>query len=79
MLDEADRLFELGFISQTDEIIAACNNPSLRKAMFSATIPSGVEELAQSVMGSDMIRVIIGGRLAAVCSVALAQTDIHGL
>ena len=30
--------------------------------MFSATIPSGVEELAKSVMGSDMIRVIIGGR-----------------
>lgn len=58
-------MFELGFLEQTDEIIAACNNPSLHKAMFSATVPSGVEELAKSVMGSDMIRVIIGGSDAA--------------
>lgn len=29
--------------------------------MFSATIPSGVEELAKSVMSDNMIRVIIGG------------------
>jgi ATP-dependent RNA helicase DDX52/ROK1 len=29
--------------------------------MLSATIPSGVEELAKTVMSSDMIRVIIGG------------------
>ena len=29
--------------------------------MFSATIPSGVEELAKSVMSSNMIRIIIGG------------------
>jgi ATP-dependent RNA helicase DDX52/ROK1 len=61
VLDEADRLFELGFLTQTDEIIAACTDTQMRKAMFSATIPSGVEELAKSVMGSDMIRVIIGG------------------
>lgn len=54
-------LFELGFLEQTDEIIAACTHTQLHKAMFSATVPSGVEELAKSVMGSDMIRVIIGG------------------
>lgn len=66
ILDEADKLFELGFLEQTDEIIAACKHPRLRKAMFSATIPSGVEELAKSVMGSDVVRVIIGQRWVLV-------------
>ena len=32
VLDEADRLLEQGFLAQTDEILAACTNPNLRKA-----------------------------------------------
>lgn len=63
ILDEADKLFELNFVEQTDEIIAACSHPNLRKAMLSATMPSGVEEMAKSVMsggGVGLIRVIVG-------------------
>lgn len=63
-------LFELGLLAQTDEIIAACTDPSLRKAMFSATIPSGIEELATSVMNINMIRVIIGGSDSATSSIS---------
>jgi len=59
VLDEADKLFELGLLDQTDEIIAACSSKTLHKALFSATIPAAVEELARSVM-KDPIRVIIG-------------------
>lgn len=59
ILDEADKLFELGLLDQTDEIIAACTSKILHKALFSATIPAAVEELARSVM-KDPIRVIIG-------------------
>ncbi|KAJ9060077.1 RNA-dependent ATPase rok1 [Entomophthora muscae] len=59
VLDEADKLFEMGFIEQVDDIIAACTSSSLRKALFSATIPSGVETLASSIM-NDVIRVIHG-------------------
>jgi ATP-dependent RNA helicase DDX52/ROK1 len=59
VLDEADKLFELGLLDQTDEIIAACTSKTLHKALFSATIPAAVEELARSVM-KDPIRVIIG-------------------
>lgn len=69
ILDEADKLFELNFIEQTDEIISACSNPLLKKAMFSATIPSGVEELAKSVMsggGVDLIRAIIGQKFVSL-------------
>lgn len=43
ILDESDKLFELNFIEQTDEIIAACSNPAIRKGMFSATMSSTVE------------------------------------
>jgi ATP-dependent RNA helicase DDX52/ROK1 len=59
VLDEADKLFELGLLEQTDEIIAACTSKRLHKALFSATIPAAVEQLARSVM-TDPLRVIIG-------------------
>jgi len=59
VLDEADKLFELGLLEQTDEILAACTSKQLHKAMFSATIPAAVEQLARSVM-TNPLRVIIG-------------------
>lgn len=59
VLDEADKLFEQGFLNQTDDILSACTNPRLQKALFSATIPSGVEEMANSIMFSP-VRVIVG-------------------
>ncbi|KAL1923657.1 uncharacterized protein VTP21DRAFT_8637 [Calcarisporiella thermophila] len=64
VLDEADKLLELGFLEQTDEIFAACSSPRLQKLLFSATIPAGVEELAKTVM-KDPIRVVIGTKNAA--------------
>jgi hypothetical protein len=72
ILDEADKLFELNFLEQTDEILAACARPAakegettteVRKGMFSATMPSSVEELAKGVMagaGGGMVRAIVG-------------------
>lgn len=59
VLDEADRLLDMGFLEQMDEIIASCNNPNLQKILFSATIPSGIETLAKTFM-NDPIRVTIG-------------------
>ncbi|EPY54204.1 ATP-dependent RNA helicase Rok1 [Schizosaccharomyces cryophilus OY26] len=59
VMDEADRLFEEGFVEQTDEILSACTNPNVCKSLFSATLPSTVEELAQTV-ARDPLRVIIG-------------------
>ncbi|KAJ3286155.1 RNA-dependent ATPase rok1 [Borealophlyctis nickersoniae] len=64
ILDEADKLLELGFLEQVDEILAACTSPKLQKSLFSATIPSGVESLASSFM-KDPIRVVIGQKNAA--------------
>ncbi|KAI5962238.1 ROK1 [Candida pseudojiufengensis] len=64
IIDEADKLFDQGFAEQTDEILAHCTNSKIRKSMFSATIPSGVEEMAHSIM-KDPLRVIIGHKEAA--------------
>lgn len=64
VIDEADKLFDQGFVEQTDDILSHCTYTKIRKSMFSATIPSGVEEMAHSIM-RDPIRVIIGRKEAA--------------
>lgn len=64
VFDEADKLFDKTFVAQTDDILSSCTDPSLRKAMFSATIPSGVEDIANTIM-MDPVRVIIGHKEAA--------------
>ncbi|CCK69975.1 RNA-dependent ATPase ROK1 KNAG_0D02250 [Huiozyma naganishii CBS 8797] len=68
IFDEADKLFDKTFVEQTDDILSSCTDPSLRKAMFSATIPSGVEEIAHTIM-MDPVRVIIGHKEAANSSI----------
>lgn len=64
VIDEADRLFDKGFVEQTDALLAECTHPKLRKLCFSATIPASVEELAKSIM-RDPIRIIVGQKDAA--------------
>lgn len=64
VLDEADKLFEEGFIEQTDSIIEQCTAPRLQKVLFSATIPSGVEEIANNIMVSP-VRIIVGRKEGA--------------
>lgn len=68
VLDEADRLLEQGFLEQTDEILAACTNPNLRKALFSATLPAGIEELARTFM-VDECRVLVGQKDSATATI----------
>jgi len=48
VMDEADRLLENGFEQQVDEIIFACTSKRRRMALFSATMPERVEDLARS-------------------------------
>lgn len=65
IFDEADKLFDKTFIEQSDHIINAIKDSNnLKKIMFSATIPSRIEEIAQSIMDNP-IRVIIGKKEAA--------------
>lgn len=64
VIDEADRLFDRGFVEQTDALLAELTHPKLRKSIFSATIPAKVEELANTIM-KDPVRIIVGHKEAA--------------
>lgn len=64
VLDESDKLFELGFVEQIDYVVKACSNPSIIRSLFSATLPDTVEELARSIM-HDAVRVIVGRKNSA--------------
>lgn len=64
VLDEADTLMEKGFLEQMDEILAACSSTNLQISLFSATLPSSVEQMAKTIM-KDPIRIIVGSKNAA--------------
>lgn len=68
IFDEADKLFEKGFATQVDDILAACPS-GIQKTLFSATIPASVEQLANSIMSTDPLRIIIGNKQAAAQTV----------
>lgn len=64
VLDESDKLFELGLVKQVDSVVKACSNPSIVRSLFSATLPDTVEELARTIM-HDAVRIIIGRKNSA--------------
>ena len=68
-MDEADKLFEMGFVEQVDSAVAACDGPEVTRALFSATLPETVEQLARSVMTAPM-RLTVGERNAASGTIA---------
>ncbi|KAK5819021.1 hypothetical protein PVK06_023977 [Gossypium arboreum] len=68
VLDESDKLFELGLIKQIDSVVKACSSPSIIRSLFSATLPDSVEELALPIM-HNAVRVIIGRKNTASASV----------
>ncbi|KAH7929372.1 P-loop containing nucleoside triphosphate hydrolase protein [Leucogyrophana mollusca] len=59
VLDEADRMLDSEFLSQVQEIVAACTHPTIQKAVFSATLPAGAEKLAMGMLRNP-IRVVVG-------------------
>ena len=56
VLDEADKLFEMGFVEQVDGILAAACHKDVVHALFSATLPEKVEDLARWVGGREGVR-----------------------
>ncbi|KAF9498150.1 P-loop containing nucleoside triphosphate hydrolase protein [Pleurotus eryngii] len=59
VLDEADRLLDAEFLSQIQEVVAACSRTDIQKAVFSATLPAGAEKIAMEML-RDPIRVVVG-------------------
>ncbi|KAL5983523.1 hypothetical protein ACLOJK_017610 [Asimina triloba] len=67
VLDEADRMFDLGFEPQIRSIVGQIR-PDRQTLLFSATMPYKVERLAREIL-SDPIRVTVG-------AVGMANEDI---
>ncbi len=67
VLDEADRLLEMGFVKQVDSILSVCLTESVQRCMYSATMPQGIAELASSVL-RDPVTVTVGVKGAGMCA-----------
>lgn len=69
VLDEADRMFDMGFEPQIKMILQNVR-PDRQTALFSATFPRTVENLAKKVLHMPL-EIIVGGR--SVASSAITQ------
>ena len=70
VIDEADKMFEMGFLEQIDAILGNCTKShKIAKFMFSATMQPGIEDIVRQVMTNDPIKVQIGLRNATASTV----------
>lgn len=78
VLDEADRMLDMGFVNVVRDIVAAV--PSTRQTvMFSATWPYEVRKVAQEFLRSDMVKVAtVVERDEPTANVRVSQT-VHVL
>jgi ATP-dependent RNA helicase DDX52/ROK1 len=60
ILDEADRLLDATFLPVVDEVLGHCTSPDLKRYLFTATLPSSLEEIARGLGAGDGIRVVVG-------------------
>jgi ATP-dependent RNA helicase DDX52/ROK1 len=60
VIDEADKMFELGFVEQIDTILKQQSTEhKLCKFLFSATMQPGIEDLVRTIM-QDPIKIQVG-------------------
>lgn len=68
LLDEADKLFDMNFLEDIDRVLVLCSNTNIRRHLYSATMVSGVESLARSILRNP-VRITIGARNSAATQI----------
>ena len=60
VLDEADRILDMGFEPQVKIMLQNCR-PDKQTVMFSATFPRSIESLARNILTSP-VEIVVGNR-----------------
>src|SRR5690606_8268061 len=76
VLDEADRMLDMGFIHDVKKIVAAL--PKTRQSLlFSATMPSNIEHLAAEIL-NDPVRVEVRPEIITVDKIDQRVLHVDG-
>ena len=60
VLDEGDRMLDMGFRVDIIKIQEHCSNPKLRSMIFSATVPSFIQNIAAESMENPVMVDLVG-------------------
>jgi len=74
VLDEADRMFDMGFAPQISAILSAVR-PDRQTVLFSATFPKAVEALARKSLRVP-IEVLVGGKRSVASDSVLQHAEL---
>ncbi|MEN2495829.1 MAG: putative ATP-dependent RNA helicase ddx4 [Marteilia pararefringens] len=77
VLDEADRMLDMGFFEEVQNILSMCVSRDKQTMMYSATFPKELQEIAYKFLAKDYIFIAIGkvGSVNPDISQKILQTD----